>query len=432
VALVIACAAGLAGCAGPAASPSANPTGVFWTQSPHGNQDERGSIGRATLAGSHVRGHLVATAKGAAGVAVGGGYLFWANSWTFTIGRAKLDGSKIHNRFVEERDIPLGVAVQGGHVYWTSTGLEEEHSAIVRARLDGSHVQRHYIRVSGAPIGLAVDGRHVYWTYRYMTRFNVFRYAIGRADLDGSHVRRRFIKVVNKIDGVAVNGRYVFWSSQGEHAIGRANLDGTGVEQRCLATPSRPLENVPEGLAADAGHVYWTNYPADTIARASLDGFSREERFIKVRGVPEGVAVSAGSEAATPPGSAGKCAHPPKPRLLFGPTDYDGGPYAEGWGEVAPPVVSNGGASASGTISRIHWRSWGGRVATARGRHPEFKPHGGYYRKPLVIKLRASRIRRCKHGGRRVYTRFTVQEEKKPGGRFGKWWAWDANMCNGY
>lgn len=431
-ALLVACAGLAAGCAGPAASPRATTTGVFWTQSAHGRQDERGSIGRATLTGSHVRGHLVGAAKGPAGVAVGGGYAFWANSWSFTIGRAKLDGSKVHNSFVRDA-YSFGVAVGGGHVYWTNTGLEEKHSEIARARLDGSHRQRHFIKVRGAPTGLAVDGRHVYWTYRYLTRSNIFRYAIGRANLDGSHVRPRFIRVVNKIDGVAVNDRYVFWSSQAEHAIGRANLDGTGVEQRCLATRSRPLENVPEGLAADAGHVYWTNYPADTIARASLDGFTRDERFIRIHGVPEGVAVSPGQAAATPPASTGNCAHPPKPPILFGPIDYKAGPYGEGWGEVAPAVISNGGASASGSIYGIHWRSWGGRVATARGRHPEFKPHGGYYRRPLVMKLRASRLRRCKRGGRRVYTRFTVSEQKKPGSRrFGKWSAWDANMCNGY
>jgi hypothetical protein len=227
-----------------------------------------------------------------------------------------------------------------------------------------------------------------------------------------------------------VNARYVFWSSNGEHAIGRANLDGSAVKQRCLRTTSAPLENVPEGLAADAGHVYWTNYPADTIARARLDGSGRDDRFVKIAGVPEGVAV-AGRGAQTLPAPAGGCVGPSKPPILFGPASYAAGPYATGWGEVAPAVISNGGASASGTISRIHWRGWGGRRAVGRGRVPAFKPHGGYYRRPVVIKLRASRIGRCKRRGRRVYTRFLVQEQRKPGGRFGKWFAWDGHMCNG-
>jgi hypothetical protein len=245
-------------------------------------------------------------------------------------------------------------------------------------------------------------------------------------------VRRRFIKPVNKIDGVAVNGRYIYWSSNGEHTIGRANLDGTAVEQRCLTTTKAPRENVPEGLAADSDHVYWTNYPANTIARTTLDGSQRNDRFIPIAGVPGGIVVGASQDVQTSPGSAGKCVGPLRPPILFGPTNYAALPYAAGWGEVAPATISNGGASANGTISRIHWRRWGGRVAVGRGLNPAYAPRGGYYPRPVVIKLRADRLKRCSRGGRVVYTRFTVRPQTKPGGPFRKWFAWDRNMCNGY
>lgn len=401
---------GLAACAGPAAAP---PSHVFWSQSAHGGYEERGTIGRAELDGSGARGHFIAAAKAPAGIAVGGGYVFWANDWSGTIGRARLDGSDVENRFVEHVDEPTGVAVAGGHVYWTSNWIDPNSGSIGRARLDGSDVKRHFIKAGDTPIGLAVDGSHIYWTYRYWNRdITVSRHAIGRAGLDGSHVTRPFIKVVNKIDGVAVNARLIYWSSNGEHTIGRANLDGTAVEQRCFAATETPLENVPEGLAVDSDHVYWTNYPADAIARTSLDGSNPDTRFITVAGVPEGVAVDAGQDGRTPPGSASRCVGPSKPPILFGPATYAAGPYAAGWGEVAPPTISNGGAAASGTISRIRWRSWGGGVAVGRGLNPTYTPHGGYYRRPVVIKLRASRIQRCKRRGRLVSTHASWPESK--------------------
>jgi hypothetical protein len=94
--------------------------------------------------------------------------------------------------------------------------------------------------------------------------------------------------------------------------------------------------------------------------------------------------------------------------------------------------MSNGGAAASGTILEIHWRSSGGKIAIGRGLNPTYRPHGGYYRQPVVIELRASLIRRCKPGGRLVYTRFTAREQLRPGGPMGKWFAWAPNMCVSY
>jgi hypothetical protein len=183
-------------------------------------------------------------------------------------------------------------------------------------------------------------------------------------------------------------------------------------------------------VAAVGQHVYWTNYPADTIGRSNLDGSHVDRRFVVVRGVPEGITVTA-SGGRSSPSTGGRCRTSKVP-LLFGPTNQVAGPYATGWGEVAPAVISNGGASASGTISEIHWSSWGGKIAVGRASHPTFSPQGGYYAKPVVMELRASAIGRCKPGGRLVYTRFTAREQVRPGGPMGKWFAWAANMCAGF
>lgn len=404
---------------------------VFWTQSPHGGEDERGSIGRVNLTGSGADGELIGGAKAPAGIAVSGRYVYWTNYATGTIARARLDGSDVNERFIKgggEYSI-VGIAVDSQHIYWTSSGFDPNRGAIGRANLDGSGVQQHFIQAGDSPVGIAVDRRHLYWTHRYWNRdYTVSGYAIGRAELNGSSAEERFIEAPNKLDGIAVTDHYIFWSSDGEHAIGRANLDGTEVAHHCITTQTEPLETVPEGLAANDRYVYSTSYPANTIARATLDGWRVDLHFMTIKGVPEGIAVAGDDGTGNSVGGCRKWKAP----LLFGPTDQRAGYYAAGWGEVAPAVVSNGGASASGTISRIHWSGWGGKVALGHGLNPTFMPHGGYYRKPVVIELRASDIRRCKRGGRLVYTRFSAREQVRPGGPMGKWFAWAADMCRGF
>ncbi len=396
--------------------------------------DERGGVMRADLDGYGAIEHLVTGAKAPGGIAVDGQYVYWANYTTGAIGRARLDGSEVNERFIDTGDIysVIGIAVDDRHVYWTDSSYDPNKSTIGRANLDGSTVVKDFINAGDEPVGIGVDAHHIYWTHRYWHNGRdgvYFTYAIAQADIDGTHIDRRYILASNVLDGVAVNSRYIFWSNDGEHVIGRANLDGSHLWQSCINAQTLPLETVPEGLTADEEHVYWTNYPADTIARGNLDGSDIDSEFIKVDGVPGGVTTGPG---ALPPTWSGNC-QPSTLPLLLGPTNQFAGPYGEGWGEVAPAVISNGGASASGTVSDIHWTSWGGEVALGRGLHPDFSPKGGYFPKPLVMELRASDVRRCTPGGRLVYTRFTVREQVRPGGQLGKWSAWDSpSLCSGF
>jgi virginiamycin B lyase len=408
---------------------------ILWTQSPHGGEGEHGSIGRADFRGSRVDQRFIVGGKAPAGIAVSGDYIYWANYGSGTIARAGMGGSNVNERFVKAGDeySVIGVAVDASHIYWTNSGIDPNIGWIGRANLDGSRVEQHFIKAGDSPTGLAIGGDHIYWTHRDLHQASTgwrFAYAIGRANLDGSDASRQFISVTNAIDGVAANTRYLFWSNEGEHVIGRAKLDGTEVHQRCIDAQTHPLETVPEGLAVDGEHVYWTNYPADTIARANLDGSDVDDHFIAVKAVPEGVTIRVTGGSSSGPNNE-RCGGA-KPPLLLGPPDQSVGYYAAGWGEVAPAVISNGGAAASGTISQIHWSSWGGKVAVGHGLNPTYTPHGGYYRKPVVIELRASAIRRCERGGQLVYTRFTTREQVRPGGPMGKWFAWAPNMCVGF
>lgn len=103
-------------------------------------------------------------------------------------------------------------------------------------------------------------------------------------------------------------------------------------------------------------------------------------------------------------------------------------PNGKGWGTAEPAEIFNGG-DPSGLITEVRWTSWGGATARGVGRNPIFKPHGGYYRKAVAIRLKASGLGRC--AGQPAYTRLSVREPKRPGGPLGPWRSWSgaASIC---
>lgn len=108
-----------------------------------------------------------------------------------------------------------------------------------------------------------------------------------------------------------------------------------------------------------------------------------------------------------------------------------GGDYGEGWGTGRPHTIYNGGVP-SGLIDKVHWSSWGGAVAHGRGRHPIYKPHGGYYRHAVVAQLKATRIGPCE--GRDAYLKLMIREPRRPGGPVGPWRSWSGpqTICEPY
>lgn len=96
-------------------------------------------------------------------------------------------------------------------------------------------------------------------------------------------------------------------------------------------------------------------------------------------------------------------------------------PYGNGWGTAEPSEIFSGG-DPSGLVTDITWSGWGNPTAIGHGLNAIFKPHGGYYRKPAHIELRATRLGKC--GKRRAYTKLEVRIPKKPGGKLGKWFSW--------
>jgi virginiamycin B lyase len=435
-AVLASCSDGTAGSRSPSPVSTSGAEGVglaphiYWTEAPTDASSEPGTI--AAAVGADVRQGFVTGTTGGGGVAVDSRHIYWANQGTGTIGRADLDGSHVDQGFVTGASDPVGVADGHGYIYWTNLEFSRKHNdfeyTIGRAKLDGSDVNQRFVVAThgGAHFlaGLAVDGRFIYWADPTFDQ-------IGRAAIDGTRVDEQFVSGANSPTGVAVSAAFLYWSNGGNDSIGRALLDGTDVSQRCVVPTAVPVGNETEGVATDGQYVYWSNYPGNAIGRANLDGTSAVSGLIAAAGVPEGVAVYPQRSMAASTGAS--CAQSPEPVVLgIKPSSLKPGslgPYATGWGQVAPALLSNGGASPNGTISNISWSSWGGPVAEGKGLNPIYMPNGGYYDKPAVIQLRVADIRRCTPGGPLSYTTLMIREQIVPGGAFGLWRTDAADLC---
>jgi hypothetical protein len=107
----------------------------------------------------------------------------------------------------------------------------------------------------------------------------------------------------------------------------------------------------------------------------------------------------------------------PAPAVVLGDRGLMG-PDGRGWGQQHPRLLYYGG-DLSDSFFGIRWSSWGGAIAFGRGFNPIFKPGGGYYRRPAIIELRASDLRRCTPNGPLAYSRLSSREQsvKTPHGR---------------
>jgi hypothetical protein len=224
---------------------------------------------------------LASPATSYAGLAVGGGHIYWTASGA--IGRASVCGGDVNPSYIPLVGQPIDVAVDAQHVYWTNTG-----GTIGRANLDGTGLpDEGFIGGSGISAqALTVDANHIYWA-------DPVAKAIGRADLAGSNKEPAFIPSLTDAPGrLAVDANYIYWAEQasGAHGIGRANLSGTPVPNESFITVPGVSPSSPNGIAVDAGHIYWA-YNLATLGRASLDGTSPDESFITGPNGLAGVAV---------------------------------------------------------------------------------------------------------------------------------------------
>jgi hypothetical protein len=99
-------------------------------------------------------------------------------------------------------------------------------------------------------------------------------------------------------------------------------------------------------------------------------------------------------------------------------------PGGRGWGHAHPPKIFNGG-DPSGLVWSISWKHWGSDKSFGRGLGNQFKPGGGYYKRPVHAQLRATGLGHCTSSGPRAYTHLHVRLQKKPGSsHWTKWFPW--------
>jgi hypothetical protein len=104
------------------------------------------------------------------------------------------------------------------------------------------------------------------------------------------------------------------------------------------------------------------------------------------------------------------------------------GEFGSGWGTAQPEFLDNGG-TPSGRMFDITWELWGGTTARGRGKSPQYRPGGGYYRRQVDIELRATRLGECADGTQ-AYTRLLYRKRKKPGGAWEDWFPWTLDLCD--
>ena len=283
---------------------TAAPVHLYWANNTPGwgARPASTTIGRARLDDGTGVEHSFVSGAGRipCGVALDRKHIYWAEllggavgrpAEGGAVGRANRDGSGVDATFIPTPGKgACGVAIAGGHIYWASGG------AIARANVDGTGVDRQFIpglaiprtsptSLGGGPCGIAVAGKYVYWMNAAESRKPV---TIGRANLDGTGVNKRLITGVTNGCGIAVVGGHIYWTNGGfadsrhaTDAIGRANLDGTGVNRRFIRTASHPW-----CVAVYQGHIYWAQstggfaHPSTTIGRANLNGSAVNDQFI--------------------------------------------------------------------------------------------------------------------------------------------------------
>lgn len=105
-------------------------------------------------------------------------------------------------------------------------------------------------------------------------------------------------------------------------------------------------------------------------------------------------------------------------------------PQSEGFGTVRPHDIFNGG-DPSGSVTKIHWVSWGGGSARGHGLNAIFRPQGGYYAKLVRIELWARKRGRCPGEGHQAYRQLWFREPSRPGGPLGRWQLWSGahDLC---
>ncbi len=224
-------------------------------------------------------------------------YIYWADPGEHAISRANLDGTGVIRKFIKHVQFPCGLAIQGGYIYWANlwnAGQNGPGTTIGRASLNGTGVDNSFITGADWPCGVTIDGSSIYWadgaTQNPGTQPDEDG-TIGRANLDGTGVTPAVVDANTSAfnDGLgdpvvleaalASSGSQLFWGDWGNDTVGQANVDGSNSNDDLITLATG---TAPEGLAVTGGQVYWAGSGSNSaeIGRANLDGSQVDQSFL--------------------------------------------------------------------------------------------------------------------------------------------------------
>jgi hypothetical protein len=250
---------------------------VYW-----GNQIG-GTIRRVPIAGGNADTSFITGANEPCGLAIYGNYLYWVNQNQYgSIGRASLSGARdIRQNYVpseqavkgDDLDRPCGVAVDQTGIYWADAG----GGSVAHANLDGTGT-RTLLPGQGGACGVALSSGYVYWAHGSAG----LQGEIGRALETGGNPEPTYVAGLHGPCGVAVYAHYLFFA------------DTTTIDRTDLTSPN-PTSSTEQiisgannacGVAVDglfAGHVTVIRRHSGSHATATLTARVSDPGTVTVR-----------------------------------------------------------------------------------------------------------------------------------------------------
>jgi hypothetical protein len=229
---------------------TANSEHVYWTSSAIETNTGPSFVGRALVSGAEPNVHFLTTREGhlMPGIALDSDNLYWSEVDYLINGiggsaieRTKLDGTAYTGegefmyiaKTAGDRSRGVrGIAVQGGYVYWAAQGTSEIGRAPVAnpaSNIFPSDEELEFIKHADHPYGIAADASHLYWSgnsdatplpnpgndlYRYDTETKQLDDLVADpGDENGAEVKG--------VLGTSEDGSYVYFAANGD-------LDGPG------------------------------------------------------------------------------------------------------------------------------------------------------------------------------------------------------------
>jgi hypothetical protein len=242
-ALTLATAQGAAGVAVDAAS-------VYWTDM------GAGTVAKAPIGGGGASLTLAFGQNGAKAIALDAKSVYFAT--TDRVMSVPIDGGA-PTMIASGQTTVVGLTVDATLVYWTVNG--GSGGSVMSAPLVGGMQPATVAVGMRHPGGVAVDAMNAYWP--------IFS-GILKAPIGGGTPGT----IASSTDGTAivVNGGSVYWTAwaAGTATLASVPMDGDGGAPVILASETSTA--APLGLAVDPDHVYWTDAANGTVMRVPISG----------------------------------------------------------------------------------------------------------------------------------------------------------------